>query len=513
MSAGTDVLQAQRQIASDYERARTLRLAGFLAPTFALFQLLTVGEDILSLSSGGQKPALTSISYAITGLCAILLIMATVAVWRKSTQWATSLLVIASAIAIIAPSFSWAFSRGVGPTVLIGLGSYSIVILLAGMLTGRVLIVIAATLAMNGLSVLVLWIAHPASNAYSALQPIVNAEITIYGPVALAIQWGVALLLIATLRVYAPLVMEMSVLRLNQDRVGHLDEIKDQFIRNVQHELRTPVTVVMGLLDLAIFDDESMPPDRRQALLLRARDASQNLVELLQNLLETPSLDHSVAEFTSEVVLVHPTLMAAAEQIEQRDGDLVERELRVTIPDNLAIWGEHVRLRQILTNVLSNAIKYSPAGTPVDVSAQALVMEESTTASPISATVPTVHPTIEITIRDYGFGIPPDQQALLFDRFVRLPREIASTIPGNGLGLYLCRTYTQAMGGSIWIESSGVPGEGSTVHLLLPAADPLPQDTAAPPQIATATMPTAIKMPEIAPAVVEPAIAPSETQA
>jgi signal transduction histidine kinase len=77
---------------------------------------------------------------------------------------------------------------------------------------------------------------------------------------------------------------------------------------------------------------------------------------------------------------------------------------------------------------------------------------------------------IQVTIRDYGQGIPPDQAPLLFNRFVRLPRDLASSISGNGLGLYLCRLYVEAMGGRIWLTSSGQPGDGSAFQVLLPAA-------------------------------------------
>jgi signal transduction histidine kinase len=78
----------------------------------------------------------------------------------------------------------------------------------------------------------------------------------------------------------------------------------------------------------------------------------------------------------------------------------------------------------------------------------------------------------EITVRDHGLGIPSDQIPLLFKRFVRLPRDLASNVPGNGLGLYLCQMLAQAMGGSIRVESTGREGEGSAFHLQLPV--PLP---------------------------------------
>lgn len=79
---------------------------------------------------------------------------------------------------------------------------------------------------------------------------------------------------------------------------------------------------------------------------------------------------------------------------------------------------------------------------------------------------------VEIRVQDQGLGIPPEQQGFLFNRFVRLPRDLASTIRGNGLGLYLCRQFAEAMGGSIGVVSTGVPGEGSTFYLRLPLPPP-----------------------------------------
>src|SRR6185312_5162584 len=75
---------------------------------------------------------------------------------------------------------------------------------------------------------------------------------------------------------------------------------------------------------------------------------------------------------------------------------------------------------------------------------------------------------VEIAVRDHGLGIPVEQIPLLFNRFMRLPRDLASKVPGTGLGLYLCRVMTEAMGGRIWVESAGNEGEGSTFYIELP---------------------------------------------
>jgi signal transduction histidine kinase len=134
-------------------------------------------------------------------------------------------------------------------------------------------------------------------------------------------------------------------------------------------------------------------------------------------------------------------------------------------------------VRQIFTNLLSNAVKYSMPGTPIEVSARVLEQKEQDQLVPphqngsraAAAGIFSRGGMVDISIRDHGLGIPPDQIPLLFNRFVRLPRDLASNIPGNGLGLYLCMTYAQSMGGTMWVESSGVAGEGSTFHLCLPA--------------------------------------------
>ncbi|MGZ3675414.1 MAG: sensor histidine kinase, partial [Ktedonobacterales bacterium] len=109
----------------------------------------------------------------------------------------------------------------------------------------------------------------------------------------------------------------------------------------------------------------------------------------------------------------------------------------------------------------------SSPGTPVEVSAR-IVSETSPSPAPWRRTLAGERPMVEIVVRDYGFGIPPDQAPLLFQRFVRLPRALASTTIGNGLGLYLCRELTEAMGGHIWLESTGVEGEGSAFYVRLP---------------------------------------------
>jgi signal transduction histidine kinase len=172
------------------------------------------------------------------------------------------------------------------------------------------------------------------------------------------------------------------------------------------------------------------------------------------------------------------------------------------VPDQIQVWGDAIRLQQVVTNLLSNALKYSPPGSPIEVTAETVsltspvdewvrsqqnpdptapsagaehTIKKVSSGSAGKGSLPRIGDSrstqmVRLTVRDYGQGIPPDQVSLLFNRFVRLPRDLASSISGNGLGLYLCRLYVEAMRGRIWVTSSGQPGDGSAFEVLLPAA-------------------------------------------
>ncbi len=131
------------------------------------------------------------------------------------------------------------------------------------------------------------------------------------------------------------------------------------------------------------------------------------------------------------------------------------REVHLFIPHKLFVKADPVRLRQILLNISVNALKYSEARTPITFTARTVFDKEQSAI---------------ISITDMGKGIKPQDQARLFQRFVRLESDLNSIVRGSGLGLYISRRLVEAMGGKIWIESSGIPGAGSAFHFQLPLA-------------------------------------------
>jgi signal transduction histidine kinase len=152
------------------------------------------------------------------------------------------------------------------------------------------------------------------------------------------------------------------------------------------------------------------------------------------------------------------------------------RSVTVRAPADLQVYADPVRLRQILVNLVANAIKYSEPGTPLAIRASLLDMSAQRSLTRRGA--PAERLAVQVSIQDQGLGVPPAEAQQLFQRFVRLRRDIAGPVRGTGVGLYVTRSLVEAMGGRIWVESAGVPGEGSTFHFTLPSiVDPDPSAT------------------------------------
>lgn len=246
-------------------------------------------------------------------------------------------------------------------------------------------------------------------------------------------------------------------LRAAYERQKELDQLKDQFIMTASHELRTPLTAVQGYIELLNQYNDELSAETRTEFIQKAHRGCDELALMVGNI-----MDASRLQIEAERIRLVPVELASSvhhvveilEAVTTRE----RRAVNLAVSPGLFILADELRLRQILLNLVSNSLKYSPAGTTIQVLAlqgQGLV---------------------KISVRDYGLGVPPDQQQQLFDRFVRLERDINSPVRGAGLGLYITRRLVEAMGGRLWVESSGVPGEGSTFSFTLqraPVSQPL----------------------------------------
>jgi signal transduction histidine kinase len=257
---------------------------------------------------------------------------------------------------------------------------------------------------------------------------------------------------------------ELSESRLAQDQAHQVDQIKDQFISSVNHELRTPIMALQGFLELYLKGKDDSE-EERHALIEEAYEVTDNLVSLVESILDIRRLDYGVMDFSPEALNLRHIVESATHFVDPREAKSAEREILILISPDMRVWGEPIRARQIITNLLSNAMKYSSPETPIEVTTTIVQIPLSDQSNEES---PRYQYMAEICVRDHGLGIPRDKIPLLFQRFVRLPRDLASSIKGNGLGLYLCRMLTQSMGGRIWVESTGIEGEGSAFYVQLP---------------------------------------------
>ena len=240
-----------------------------------------------------------------------------------------------------------------------------------------------------------------------------------------------------------------------------LNWAKDQLILNVNHELRTPLTAISGYIEILLEYNERLDAEARLKYLKHAMDGCDDLQMLIGNILDALRID-SGEEYLN--LQGFSALQAVRACLKLTDpGWLQSHHVRLDISEELVILANEQYFRQVLRNLLSNAFKYTPADTEVLVS-----------AGPYDDAAQPSDPASQVCIRvkDAGPGIPPDELSSLFGQFVRLKRDISGQVRGSGLGLYISKQMVEAMGGRIWVESAGIPGQGSCFCFTLPALLP-----------------------------------------
>jgi two-component system sensor histidine kinase VicK len=226
-----------------------------------------------------------------------------------------------------------------------------------------------------------------------------------------------------------------------------LDRMKDEFISTVSHELRTPLTALRAALSLITGGSLSSRPEKLQQMLDIATGNTDRLVRLVNDILELERIGSGKTE-------LHYTMCSADDLFRRAAGLLqtgaAKAQLRITFnSQGVNVWADPDRILQTLTNLISNAIKFSPAGTEIQLRARRLDANEA-----------------EIQVRDRGRGIPEDKLETIFERFHQVDASDSRTMGGTGLGLAICRSIVAQHGGRIWATST--LGQGSTLHFTLP---------------------------------------------
>jgi signal transduction histidine kinase len=230
------------------------------------------------------------------------------------------------------------------------------------------------------------------------------------------------------------------------------------------------LTAIQGYLELLGAFGEVIDEEAKLRFLNNARRACEELVLLLGNVMDTSRVDQDGVSLNLGPVKVFSTVQLILEILEPTIAR-EKRPVEVRIPDDLYVWVDDLRLRQVLLNLVGNALKYTSAFSKIEITAKG-VDGDTLHERPLSPDGHLLDTSCDqfviIAVKDGGPGIGVQDQGRLFTKFMRLDSALNSIQRGAGLGLYLCRQLTEAMGGRIWIESQGIPGEGSTFVVALP---------------------------------------------
>ncbi|HEX5392811.1 MAG TPA: ATP-binding protein [Rhodocyclaceae bacterium] len=237
---------------------------------------------------------------------------------------------------------------------------------------------------------------------------------------------------------------------------------KSEFLAHMSHEVRTPVNSILGLSEWAL--QTPLNPEQREGLEL-IRNSAQALLSLVNPLLDMSriesgrlELEHLPFDLRSTLGDVVNTLSVEA----YKNGLELACEVERDVPDRLL--GDALRLRQVVSNLISNAIKFTPKGEVIlHVRRQPRGQEQLV---------------CHFTVRDNGIGIPSDKQAQIFAPFTQAEPSVARLYGGTGLGLTIAKQLVTLMGGRIWVESK--PGQGSIFHFTLPLQQAADADAALP---------------------------------
>src|SRR5215510_10534505 len=258
-----------------------------------------------------------------------------------------------------------------------------------------------------------------------------------------------AVIAIENVRLFREIQEKSRQLESANERLKELDQLKSDFVSNVSHELRTPLTAIKGAVDLLLREVPGPLNENQTHYLSRVRSNTQHLAGLINDLLDLSKIEEGRIELDAGRVSLGGLLHEVMETV-----NLMAAEkpvlLEVDVPEpSVLVWADRDKVKQVLMNLIGNAIKFTPSGGRIAVS----------TANDRRGWV-------RVSIRDAGPGIPVSEQEKIFEKFYQVTQDGGPKPKGTGLGLAISKSLVELHGGKIWVESQ--PGCGSTFSFTLP---------------------------------------------
>ncbi len=261
--------------------------------------------------------------------------------------------------------------------------------------------------------------------------------------------------------------LDQSALALSRARLSReleekkrlLEEVsrhKSAFLARMSHELRTPLTAIIGFAEV-LLDDALSPSDAdRREFLGHIRASGRHLLGLINEVLDLSKIEAGRMDLQRASVDVGALVEDVAASMQPLAAKKDLRLSHAVAPGVPALWADRAKVRQVLLNLVGNAVKFTPAGGTVAIRARRAPDADR-------------HGWVEISVADSGIGIPAEEQARIFEEFQQVPGA-GGTEQGTGLGLALAKRLVELHGGAIGVESA--PGRGSTFTFTLPAEPP-----------------------------------------
>ncbi len=221
------------------------------------------------------------------------------------------------------------------------------------------------------------------------------------------------------------------------------EKLQNALLNSISHDLRTPLVSITGVLTTLEQQGEQLAPAARQSLVETAREEADRLNRLVGNLLDMTRLEAGALKVKREPADLQDLIGTALGQMEPR---LSGRSVQVDAPEDLPLVRlDFVLIGHVLNNLLDNALKYSPEGSPLEIKLQ------------------TADGEVQISVKDRGMGIPPSDLQHIFDKFYRVHR--STQVTGTGLGLAICKGIVEGHGGRIWAANREGGGVSMTIAL------------------------------------------------